>query len=141
MVGHALTATLERLRHIVAVMITRNKSLLLWGPSRLGKTIWARSIGNHSYYGGLFSLDEKTDVDYAVFDDMQGGLDYFHGYKFWLGHQKWFYATDKYKGKRLIEWGKPAIWISNTNPLLEKGDTDWLQANCEIIELKHKIVF
>ena len=34
--------------------------------------MWARSLGRHAYFGGLFCLDEPTeDVDYAVFDDMQ----------------------------------------------------------------------
>ena len=81
-------------------------SLCLYGETRLGKTLWARSLGSHAYFGGLFCLDESvTDVDYAVFDDMQGGLEFFHGYKFWLGCQSQFYATDKYKGKKLIDWG------------------------------------
>ena len=89
-------------------------------------------MGRHAYFGGLFSLDEPiAGVEYAVFDDMQGGLEYFHAYKFWLGAQKQFYATDKYKGKQLINWGKPAIWLSNNDPRGENGaDYDWLNANC-----------
>lgn len=107
----------------------------------MGKTIWARSLGKHAYFGGLFSIDENLDVDYAIFDDMQGGLDYFHSYKFWLGHQKQFYATDKYRGKKLIDWGKPAIYISNENPDNDKGaDTNWLWANCQYIHLDKLIV-
>ena len=85
-----------------------------------------RSLGNHAYFGGLFCLDEPLDdVKYAVFDDMQGGLEYFHSYKFWLGAQQQFYATDKYKGKKLIKWGKPSIYVSNTNPLSDKG-AEWI---------------
>ena len=65
----------------------------------MGKTIWARSLGNHAYFGGLFSLDENLDgVEYAIFDDF-GGIKFLPSYKFWLGHQKQFYVTDKYKGK------------------------------------------
>lgn len=52
----------------------------------MGKTLWARSLGNHAYFGGLFSLQEEVSiVDYAVFDDItadyltshntSGGLD------------------------------------------------------------------
>lgn len=105
---------------------------MVYGPSRLGKTIWARSLGNHAYFGGLFSLDESIDdVAYAVFDDMQGGIEFFHAYKFWLGHQRQFYATDKYKRKKLITWGKPAIWLANTDPREDRGaDVGWLEANC-----------
>lgn len=94
--------------------------------------MWARSLGHHAYFGGLFSLDEDIEeVEYAVFDDMQGGLEYMHSYKFWLGCQSQFYATDKYRGKKLITWGKPSIYVSNNNPLFDKGvDTDWMEANC-----------
>ncbi|UJO02115.1 Rep [Molossus molossus associated gemykibivirus 2] len=111
----------------------RGKSLVLVGPSRMGKTMWARSLRQeHVYFGGLFCLDEFTEsVDYAVFDDIQGGLEFFHAYKFWLGHQQSFFATDKYRSKKLIHWGKPAIWCSNTDPRADKGaDADWLDANC-----------
>lgn len=113
----------------------RGRSLVLVGPSRLGKTAYARSLGNHVYFGGLFCLDEfHEDVEYAVFDDIQGGIEFFHGYKFWLGHQQQFFATDKYRGKKLITWGKPAIWCSNTDPRMDKGaDADWLDANCDFI--------
>ena len=85
----------------------------------------------------LFCLDESLDnVDYAIFDDMQGGLKFFHSYKFWLGCQTQFYATDKYKGKKLIHWGRPSIYIANQNPLCDEGvDHDWLIGNCEIIEV------
>jgi len=88
----------------------------------------------------LFCLDESLDdVEYAVFDDMQGGFGYFHSFKFWLGAQKQFYATDKYKGKKLINWGRPSIYIANENPLadpgLKAGDVDWLMGNCEIVEV------
>lgn len=72
------------------------------------------------------------DAEYAVFDDMMGGLEYFHSYKFWLGAQKQFYMTDKYKGKTLVKWGRPCIYVSNTDPRMDKGaDVDWLNGNCE----------
>lgn len=104
----------------------------------MGKTIWARSLGSHAYFGGLFSLDEPTDgVDYAVFDDINGGIEFFPSYKWWLGHQKEFYATDKYKGKKLIKWGRPAIWCSNDDPRGQKGaDVDWLERNCIFVSIE-----
>jgi hypothetical protein len=119
----------------------RGQSLILIGPSRMGKTAWARSLGHHAYFGGLFSLDEDiSDVEYAVFDDIQGGLEFFHAYKFWLGQQQSFYATDKYKGKKLITWGKPSIWCSNTDPRADKGaDADWLDANCKFVFIDSKL--
>lgn len=115
---------------------------MLYGPTRTGKTLWARSLGSHAYFGGLFCLDESLDdVGYAVFDDMQGGLKFFHAYKFWLGCQASFYATDKYKGKKLIKWGRPSIYISNQNPLLDEGvDHDWLIGNCDFIEIEESLL-
>lgn len=108
----------------------------------MGKTVWARSLGKHAYFGGLFSLQEETnDVAYAIFDDINGGLPFFPQYKWWLGHQQQFYATDKYKGKKLIHWGKPSIWLSNKDPREEQGaDYDWLNANCIFVYVDEPIV-
>jgi len=107
----------------------------------MGKTIWARSLGRHAYFGGLFSLDEDIDgVEYAIFDDF-GGIKFLPAYKFWLGHQKQFYVTDKYKGKKLVHWARPSIWLSNSDPRDELGvDTDWLNANCDFVYLDSPIV-
>lgn len=120
----------------------RRRSLVLFGGTRLGKTLWARSLGNHAYFGGLFSLDESLeDVDYAIFDDMQGGLKFFHAYKFWLGCQEQFWATDKYKGKKLIHWGRPSIYIANSNPLCDEGvDIEWLMGNCLFVEVESSLL-
>ncbi|AQA27279.1 replication associated protein [Thrips-associated genomovirus 3] len=128
-------------RNLAGSVVGRPRSLILIGETRLGKTLWARSLGKHAYFGGLFCLDESLeDVDYAVFDDMQGGLEFFHAYKFWLGAQSQFYATDKYKGKQLIHWGRPAIYCSNTTPLADKGaDVDWLMGNCDIVHIDSPI--
>nr|UBQ66296.1 Rep protein [finch CRESS-DNA virus] len=109
---------------------------------RVGKTLWARSLGKHVYFGGLFNLgelDDTNDVDYAVFDDMQGGFDFFHGYKFWLGAQAEFTVTDKYKGKRHIKWGKPSIWLCNLCPAAEKVDWEWIEGNCTVVSLNEPI--
>lgn len=78
-------------------------------------------------------LDGIEDVEYAVFDDMQGGFDFFHGYKFWLGCQNEFSVTDKYKGKRKIKWGRPSIWLCNICPAGEKVDWDWIEGNCDVV--------
>ena len=110
----------------------RGKSLVLYGPTRTGKTTWARSLGRHAYFGGLFSLDENiADAEYAVFDDINGGIGFVPSYKWWLGYQLQFYATDKYRGKKMITWGRPAIWCSNEDPREDpKADYDWLNKNC-----------
>jgi len=115
--------------------------LVLWGPSRLGKTTWARSLGRHAYFGGLFCLDEPiSGCDYAVFDDINGGIGFLPSYKWWLGYQHQFYATDKYKGKKLITWGKPSIWCANDDPREDpKADYNWLNANCIFVYIGSEI--
>lgn len=88
------------------------RSLVLYGPTRMGKTVWARSLGKHLYFCGLFSYAEAVryaDVRYAVFDDLQGGIKFFHGFKNWLGAQKQFQIKGLYRDPQLIDWGKPCI--------------------------------
>lgn len=46
----------------------RPKSLILWGPTLIGKTLWARSLGTHAYFPGLFMLEgfNATESQYAI---------------------------------------------------------------------------
>lgn len=98
----------------------------------MGKTLLARCFGTHSYFGGLFNLDQyNKDATYAVFDDLAGGMEFFHSYKQWLGGQKEFTVTDKYRKKQHINFGKFCVYCSNTDPREDKGvDREWLEGNC-----------
>lgn len=120
----------------------RPKSLIIWGPSQLGKTLVARSFGRHSYFADLFNLDEfDADADYAVFDDMRKGFREFN-YKGFLGGQHQFNASDKYKKKRTILFGKPSVMLLNDDPLkMNKGyvDIDWLMRNTVIVHVDSPI--
>ena len=123
----------------------RRRSLVLYGDTRLGKTVWARSLGNHIYFCGLYSGSEAmryNDVDYAIFDDMQ--LKYVPQFKNWLGCQANFQVKVLYKDPVLITWGKPCIWLSNDDPRHEAHLTDtdvrWLEGNCDFINLTEPIV-
>lgn len=122
----------------------RPKSLILYGPTRLGKTEWARALGKHMYFNGMFNLDDWDDeAQYAIFDDMD--WKYFINWKCWLGAQKHFTCTDKYRKKQSITWGHPAIWLNNESPLavdsegkyklgLSNADADWIMKNCVIVQ-------
>lgn len=114
---------------------------MLFGATRLGKTVWARSLGSHSYFGGLFNLDDfSEDSRYAIFDDISGGFEFFPNYKQWMGGQFEFTVTDKFKHKRTVKWGKPTIWICNTDPRMEeyprgkRPDFGWMEDNVWFIE-------
>lgn len=131
-------------------------SLVVYGPSKMGKTVWARSLGNHIYFCGLYSYAEAIkaeEVDYAVFDDIQGGIKFFPAFKNWLGAQKQFQVKGLYRDPQLITWGKPSIWLANRDPRdqmydglrqdasRDSADNDvaWLEANCIFVELASPI--
>lgn len=116
-------------------MVDRPKSLVLIGASRLGKTEWARSLGRHAFCGGLFNIDQiHEDVKYAVFDDVD--INFFPHYKNWFGAQAEFTATDKYRGKKNLIWGKPMIWCNNDDPRQGKDvDVAWMDANCIFVNI------
>lgn len=122
------------------------KGLVLFGSTRLGKTVWARSLGPHNYFGGLFNVDDFSEsAEYAIFDDIAGGFSFFPGYKNWMGGQFQFTVTDKFKHKRTVRWGKPTIWLCNTDPRLDyykpgtTPDWEWMEANCEFVEITSAI--
>lgn len=137
----------------------RVKSLVLFGASLTGKTTWARSLGQHVFFGELFSggMAEliTPDVKYAVFDDIRGGITFFHGWKGWLGCQAEFNNKALYKDPTPIKWGRPSIWCANKDPREEmcyyvmgerhfhKGygqeDIDWLERNCIFVEINSPI--
>lgn len=123
----------------------RRKSLVLYGCSQTGKTTWARSLGVHIYCVGLVSGDEllkAPNAEYAVFDDMRGGIKFFHSFKEWLGCQPHVSVKVLYKEPKVLPWGKVGIWCSNTDPRDEmlQSDIDWMNANVTFVEVREKIV-
>ena len=97
----------------------RCRSLCLYGRTKTGKTDWARSLGSHIYCIGLVSGSEcmkAADVEYAIFDDLRGGIKFFPAYKEWLGCQSHVTVKCLYKEPKLVKWGKPSIWLANTDP-------------------------
>nr|QTE03667.2 MAG: replication-associated protein [Gemycircularvirus] len=134
-------------------LLGRVKSLVLIGPSLLGKTLWARSLGRHIHFHGAFSgkvaFEEAPDAEYAIFDDLRGGIQFFHMWKDWLGCQREFMVKEMYKDPRVLKWGKPSIWLSNKDPREEmrcakpgqfdESDIAWLEANCIFVEINSPI--
>jgi len=110
----------------------RPKSLWLCGPSRTGKTVWARSLGTHVYWNGSFMLDTFDErAQYMVLDDIK--WEYVPAKKALFGGQKEFTLSDKYRRKRRIKWGKPVIYLFNPdeNPWdgLGQLEKDWYKEN------------
>lgn len=115
-----LPAALQNYLETEFVNADRPKTLVLVGPSRLGKTVWARSLGTHNYMNSLFSLDEFDESrDYLILDDID--FDYIPGRKAFFFAQNEFILTDKYRKKKKVRWGKPTLYLCNTEPDWEKS--------------------
>lgn len=96
------------------------------------------------YFGGLFSAREALDnpkAEYAVIDDIAGGIKFFPRFKDWLGCQAEFQLKELYREPRLFKWGKPTIWCSNEDPRAGLGepDVDWLEGNCIFVQVSTPI--
>lgn len=85
---------------------------MIVGPSNIGKTMWARSLGRHIYWHTMIDLAIFDELaEYAVFDDFEWA--YMPSKKAWWGGQQQFTITDKYRKKKTIKWGKPIIYLCN----------------------------
>lgn len=86
------------------------------------------------YFNGLFDLDQwDNDALYVVFDDMRWSWMEQYYMQFWGGQEE-FVATDKYKHKQKIKWGKPCIVLSNERRWLnyeasKEWDQQWIDKN------------
>ncbi len=57
--------------------------LCLIGPSRLGKTQWARSIADHAYMMGQWNAEECLDGrEIVIFDDLECGIERVRAFAF-----------------------------------------------------------
>lgn len=117
----------------------RPKTLIVVGPTRLGKTDWARSLGRHVYFNGMFMLDLwDQHAQYAIFDDID--WKYIINAKGFLGGQRELVVTDKYRRKVLLQWNHPIIWLTN-KPLVEHEgiDLNWIEGNAKIVQLTERL--
>lgn len=105
------------------------KSLWIYGASRLGKTVLARSLSTHWYMNNAWNVECYDDrANYGVLDDIPWeSLNRY--YKGIMGCQIDVTVTDKYKKKSVIKGGKPVIVLSNDLPNFTVPETSWLHAN------------
>lgn len=105
------------------------KSLWIYGPSRMGKTVLARSLGSHWYMMGSWNVECYDDnADYGVLDDLEWDT-LKRYYKGMLGCQMDVTVTDKYKKKSVIKGGRPVIILTNELPTFTVAEAGWLEAN------------
>lgn len=116
----------------------RRKSLVLYGPTRLGKTEWARSLGKHMYFNALANFKEKwtDEVEYVIFDDF--GIEFIPNRKGFFGGQEEFEISGKYMKVKSVKWGKVCIYLCNNKP--DYGnDKVWFEGNVIECELVNKL--
>ncbi|AFD63066.1 replication associated protein [Chickpea yellows virus] len=116
----------EQLRH-------RRRSLYICGPTRTGKTSWARSLGLHNYFnGGVDFTTYNPLATYNIIDDIP--FKFCPNWKQLIGSQLDFTVNPKYGKKRRIKGGIPCIilvnndddWMNDMSP----AQNDYFQANC-----------
>lgn len=115
------------------------KSLWLYGPSRMGKTVLARSLGQHWYMNGAWNVDCYDDNGlYGVLDDIpwESMQRYYKGI---MGLQLDVTVTDKYKKKSVIKHGRPVIILSNELPVFNVQEAIWLESNVVFHNIKAKL--
>lgn len=120
----------------------RPKSVIIEGPSRTGKTCWARSLNPqaHNYYAGHIDLAHHSDdAWYNVIDDVNP-----HFLKHWkefIGAQHDWVSNCKYAKPRRVKGGIPSIVLCNPGPnssyydylsAIDRSDLyNWTRGNAE----------
>lgn len=98
--------------------LNRPKNLVIVGGAELGKTSWARSLGNHHYWVNRFTGQRTRNAKYAVLDD----FDHIGGdradFKGIFGSQRrvGVKVSNGVSGHRTWEWGIPSIFLFNELP-------------------------
>lgn len=68
-------------------------------------------------------------------------MKFFHSFKEWMGAQTYVTVKRLYKEPKLVRWGKPSIWLSNTDPRLDMdpSDASWMEDNAVFIDISNPI--
>uniref|UniRef100_A0A8A4XBZ4 Replication-associated protein n=1 Tax=Tarsiger cyanurus Genomoviridae sp. TaxID=2814994 RepID=A0A8A4XBZ4_9VIRU len=106
-----------------------------------GRDDWLLQSGIGSEIPLIDECMKATEVDYAVFDDLRGGIKFFPSFKEWLGCQAWVTVKCLYREPKLVKWGKPTIYLANTDPRDEmtNADIEWMNKNCIFVEINSPI--
>ena len=126
----------------------RPKTLILVGPTRMGKTQWSRSLGNVCYWENMIDLrllrirDNATPKEYIVLSDVPknkiGDRWVWEHYDALFKGQEDLTMTDKYVPKQMFRWGKPFIYLCNTFDYNDIYDTPYA-ANFVVVEINEPL--
>lgn len=131
----------------------RYKSIIIEGPSRIGKTLWARSLGKHNYLAGHLDFNEKVysnEAEYNILDDIKPDYLKLKHWKELIGAQSDWQSNKKYGKPVQIKGGIPSIILCNPGEgssykdFLDKDENsslkDWTTANAIFITI-HQPLF
>lgn len=111
----------------------RARCLVVVGPTRLGKTAWARSLGHHLFWRGQVNLGEwDQTAKYIVIDDIP--WKFIPQKKSLLTQMGDITVTDKYVKKLNVCNDKPAIVLLNEFDGFEEETSYW-EANTTVVRL------
>nr|UBJ26205.1 replication-associated protein [Red panda feces-associated genomovirus] len=117
----------------------RPKCLVLIGPTRLGKTEWARSLGTHNYYPNTITMDRDASARYCVIDDMDY-WDKFPYKKQFFGCHKEIGMCLKYQKPEIVTWGIPTIWLWNNENVPHDVLVDgYFQDNSVVVYIRVRV--
>ncbi|CBX20815.1 replication initiator protein, partial [Chickpea chlorotic dwarf virus] len=111
----------------------RHPSLYICGPTRTGKTTWARSLGRHNYWNGTIDFTTYDDhATYNIIDDIP--FKFVPLWKQLIGCQSDFTVNPKYGKKKKIKGGIPSIILCNPDedwvPSMSSQQKEYFEDNC-----------
>lgn len=120
---------------------TTARSMWFMGPSRLGKTCLARSIGPHWYCGHNWNLAKICDEEgvYGVLDDIEEDW-LLKNMKALIGCQRDVSLHDKFWRKKEFKLGYPVIICTNNPPTVSNEQANWLRSNVDFYFINHSIL-
>jgi len=117
--------------------VERAKCLVLVGPTRLGKTAWARSLGKHMFWRGQVNLGGwQQEASYIVIDDIP--WKFIPQKKSLLTQMGDITVTDKYVKKLDVCNDKPAIVLVNELDGFEEEQQYW-ERNTVVVRLETEL--
>jgi len=117
--------------------VERARCLVIVGPTRLGKTAWARSLGNHLFWRGQVNLGEWDQAaKFIVIDDIP--WKFIPQKKSLLTQMGDITVTDKYVKKLNVCNDKPAIVLLNEFTGFEEEESYW-EANTTVVRLDREL--
>ncbi|GAB4857132.1 Replication-associated protein [Ancistrocladus abbreviatus] len=106
----------ENNRYVLKPDVDRPQSLIIEGPSRVGKIAWAHSLGKHNYLSGHLDFNSRifsNDVDYNAIDDISPNYLKLKHWKELIGAQRDWQSNCKYGKPVQIKGGVPSIILCN----------------------------